>query len=102
VKEPIDLLEDLLLGEDGLLVSLRQGDGLDTEKVDKICNLLECMENKWKDSRLIPKKAAELFVDLCPVMESSCGLYDENEVLEIMDAADRIMVRIRGCLSNAK
>ncbi|MBW5470330.1 hypothetical protein GPJ61_21115 [Brevibacillus formosus] len=99
MSEKLEVLEELLLGEEGLLISLRLGDGLNQKRVDEVCNILAELEVDWSGKDFIPKKAADLFVDLYPAMESSCGLYDENEGQEIMDAADKIMDRIRGCIT---
>jgi hypothetical protein len=98
MSDKLELLKELLLGEGGLLISLRLGDGLNKEKVQKICDVLTELASDWQSKDLIPKKAANLFVDIYPVMESACDLYDENEVLEIMDAADKIVDRIRDCI----
>lgn len=100
MNDKLELLDELLLGEDGLLISLRLGDGLNKEKVDKVCDVLNKLAGDWADENSIPKKAVDLFVDFYPAMESSCGLYNEHEALEIMNAADRIMDRIRDCISS--
>lgn len=94
----LELLEELLLGDNGLLISLRLAGGLNNDKVDKVCEVLDKLASDWEDQDTIPKKAADLFIDFYPAMESVCGLYEEDEVVEIMNAADKIMDRIRDCI----
>lgn len=94
----LEKLEELLLSEDGLLVSLRLGNGLDQEKVENICCVLNELQVEWEDCDYIPKKAADIFIDFYPAMESSCGLYSEDESDKIIDSADKIMDLIRDCV----
>ncbi len=91
-------LEKLLLSEDGILVLLRLGDGLNIDKVDSICKLLKELSIDWEQCDFIPRKAVDLFVDFYPAMESVCSLYSEEEQTIIMDAADKIMDLIRECI----
>lgn len=95
----LEKLEELLLSEDGLLVSLRLGNGLDEVKVEKICYVLKELKVEWEDFDFIPKKAVDIFIDFYPAMESSCGLYSEEESDKIIDTADKIMDLIRECIS---
>lgn len=94
----LEQLENLLLSEDGLLVSLRLGNGLDEEKVENICCVLKELQVEWEDYDFIPKKAVDIFIDFYPAMESSCGLYSEDEADKIIDKADKIMDLIRDCI----
>jgi hypothetical protein len=94
----IKKLEELLLGDAGLLIALRLGNGLNIRKADEIIKILETLSNEWADKDYIPKKAAELFIDFYPAMESACGLYSDNESINIMDVADKIVDLIRDCV----
>lgn len=93
-------LEELLLLDEGILVSLRLGDGLNQDKVESICKVLEELSREWEQNDFIPKKAADLFVDFYPAMESACGLYTDEEQTIIMDAANKIMEFIRECIKS--
>ena len=96
--DKVEQLKELLLGDTGLLVSLRLGDGLDNEKVMEIINILKKLKLEWEKENTIPKKAVDLFIDFYPVMESASVLYSDNESNMIMDAADKIMDLIRDCI----
>ncbi|MFT8352783.1 hypothetical protein [Clostridium saccharoperbutylacetonicum] len=94
----LDIFEQLLLADDGLLTSLRLGYGLKKDKVESVCDILEKLSEEWRGENSIPKKAVDLFIDFYPTIESACGLYSENEAINIMDAADKIMDLIRECV----
>lgn len=98
MDDKLELFEELLLGDEGLLISLRLARGLSNEKVDKVCEVLDKLASDWENQDSIPKKAVDLFVDFYPAMESTCGLYEEDELIEIMNAVDKIMDRIRDCI----
>ncbi|AEV68911.1 hypothetical protein [Acetivibrio clariflavus] len=100
MENKLMVLEELLLSDNGLLVSLRLGDGLKQDKVEMICKLLEELAKDWASIDCIPKKAVDLFIDFYPAMESSCGLYNEEEQVLIMDVADKIMDLIRECVTS--
>lgn len=95
----LDNFEQLLIGDDGLLVSLRMGEGLQKEKVQQIICVLGKLSKEWESSDCIPKKAVDLFIDIFPVIQSSCSWYSDEEAEDIMDAADRIIDSIRNCIN---
>jgi len=94
----IEKLEELFLGDDGLLISLRLGNGLNMKKVDEIIKILKVLSKEWANQNYIPKRAAEIFIDFYPAMESVCGLYSDDESTNIMDVADKILDLIRDCV----
>lgn len=94
----IEELKELFLSGDGLLVLLRLGDGLDKSKFDRICCILKDLKEEWKNSDYIPKMAVDIFIDFYPAIESSYGLYNDEEMEEIIEAADIIMELIRDCV----
>lgn len=98
MSDTIDLLEKLLLEDDGLLISLRMGDGLDKGKADQVCKVLIDISKEWEGLDDVPKKAVGLFIDLYPAMQSSCESYSEEEAMEIMDYADRIVSLVKTCI----
>jgi len=97
-NDKLAYLEELLLNDEGLLISLRLGNGLNMEKIDLICGILKELSDEWKKDDVIPKKAANLFVDFYQAIESSCGLYNDEKQIQIMNAADKIMDLIRECV----
>ncbi|WP_139904467.1 hypothetical protein [Clostridium thermarum] len=84
-------LEKLILADDGLLVPLILGNGLDEDKVEGICSILKELQVEWEKSDSIPQKAIDIFTDFFSAMESACGLYSEEESDKIMKATDKIM-----------
>lgn len=94
----MEILEELLIGEDGILLSLRMGDGLQEEKVKQVIDIIAKLSEEWFGSDCIPKKAVDLFIDIYPVMQSTCDWYSETEATKIMDSADRIIDSIRDCI----
>ncbi|MFC4801859.1 hypothetical protein ACFPA1_21235 [Neobacillus sp. GCM10023253] len=95
----VDRLEELLLGDDGLLISLRLGYGLQSEKVVQIIEVLHYLSEEWSESDYIPKKAASMFADFYAAAYSSLGLYNEEVQIKIKDAVDKIMDAIRKCVN---
>jgi hypothetical protein len=95
----VDTLENLILGDDGLLISLRLGYGLKSEKVSEIIDVLDHLSEEWAESEYIPKKAAGMFADFYLAAYGSLGLYNEEEGLKIEDAVDKIMDSIRKCVN---
>lgn len=93
-------LEELLLSDEGILVSLRLGDGINQQKVDLVCKILGELSTEWEQNDSIPKKAADLFVDFYPAVESACGLYSNEEQIVIINTADKIMDLIRECIKS--
>lgn len=67
----VDLLEKLLLDDDGLLISLRLADGLNQDKAEQIYEVLVELAEEWKGQKAIPKKAVDLFIDIYPGMLSA-------------------------------
>lgn len=96
----LDILEEELLGDDGLIISLRFAKGLDEDKVLNICSTLKKLSKEWEKMDSIPKKAADLFIDFYPTVEAACELYDEEVKIRIMDSVDKIMDLMRDCLIN--
>lgn len=96
----LEKLETLLIGENGLLIKLRLGDGLDQDTVNDILITLSELSNEWSHLDLIPKKSIELFIDIYPTMESSLELYSSDDKIKIMDVADKIINSVKDCVIN--
>lgn len=94
----IEVLENKLFDDNGLLIKLRLGKGLDESKVKEICDSLSELIDELKNVDYIPKRLALIFVDLYSAVESTCSLYNEEEINKIMDFADIIMNLVRECL----
>ncbi|AZU60533.1 hypothetical protein [Neobacillus mesonae] len=99
MKDNLELLEELLLDVNGLLISLRVGDGLNKEKVNQVYKVLTDLAAGWKGQEKIPKKAVDLFIDIYPGMLSSSDYYSHEVAIEIMDCCDKIIDLIKDCIS---
>ena len=71
------------------------GDGLNEEKYNLTCEIIKEITLEWKNKDVVPKKAAELFVDLYPSMISFTEWHNEEEVERITQAAVNISELIR-------
>lgn len=75
-------IEELLNGEDGILMDLRFGDGLKKEKADKLLVKVELLEN----NETVPKYFFDLIIDSILVITSSLDTNnDKTEILEFLD-----------------
>ncbi|MGG1516940.1 hypothetical protein ABE504_16145 [Paenibacillus oryzisoli] len=98
-KDLVKNLGDLLLHEDdGLLIKLRMGDGLDRSRVDEICAVLGQLAIEWKNDDKISREAVDYFIHIDPVMNATLSLYSEKQQEEILYALDTIMNSVRHCL----
>ncbi len=75
-------IEELLNGEEGILIDLRFGDGLNKEKVEKLFHKIELLGN----NKFVPKSFFDLVIDSIIVITSSLETNDNKaEVLEFLD-----------------
>ncbi|BFT72355.1 hypothetical protein [Paenibacillus sp. P36] len=95
----VKYLGDLLLHrDDGLLIKLRMGNGLDKSKVDEICAVLTQLAIEWENDDKISKEAVEYFIHIDPVMNATLSRYSEKQQAEILIALETIMNKVRHCL----
>lgn len=92
-------LEDLLIGiekdDEGYEILLRAGNGINNDKIDKVCCILEELQTLWAENECIPKSFMSLFLDFKTGCESSYGLYDEDVQIEIEDNIEKILDIVR-------
>jgi hypothetical protein len=81
-----------------LLTSLRQGRGVEDADADRLRNALRAAAAAWSTSEVIPKKAANLFVDLASGIEACSYGYAPADAQRIKELADEIADLIRACL----
>jgi hypothetical protein len=89
VVDKLNLFEELMIGDEGLLILLRLGYELDKEKANQVYKVLSDLAVEWKDQEQIPKKAADMIMDIYPAMLSGSGNYSEKVGMEIMDCCDQ-------------
>ncbi|MFE5321636.1 hypothetical protein ACFQ88_23305 [Paenibacillus sp. NPDC056579] len=98
-KDLVKYLGNLLLHEnEGLLIKLRMGDGLDKGRVSEICAVLNQIAIQWKHDDRIPKEAVDYFINIDPVMNAVLNYYSAEHQEDILAALDTIMECIRQCI----
>jgi hypothetical protein len=83
-----------------VLISLRQGHGIDSGAVVALKDALRNAAAAWSSSDTIPKSSANLFVDLGSGIESCRYLYSGQESEQIALLADEIGDLVRRCVSD--
>jgi hypothetical protein len=94
----LDKLNDLLYSDDGLLISLRMGDGLNKEKFSEVCEILKELATEWAGKDEISKYGAHLLFELYPALIGGSGFYGKEEQVQIEDATNQIYNLIVNCL----
>lgn len=80
-KTIYDKIENLLIGEDGILISLRFGDGLPKSLVKNLFYELEKLSNLLIKEKSIPKSFFYLIVDSIMVISSSVDINEDKKVI---------------------
>lgn len=95
ITELTELLIGVEKGKEGIEILLRQGEGFDKIKMEKVCDLLEEFNERWSDKQYIPKAFVELFLDFKVGCENSFGLYEEEMQIEMIDNIEEILDIVR-------
>lgn len=85
-EEALNVIFDGLLGEESILVKLRNKEGLDEEKYASVLEAIDVLKNAYKDQEYIPKKLALAFLDISNYFDFSEEWYSEEEQEKIEDA----------------
>jgi hypothetical protein len=80
-------------------VPLRNGEGMDEIALKNLRDALRACAAAWRDSDTIPKRAANVLVDLSPAIEASSYLYDEDYAARVRDVYLEIADLVRDCVS---
>lgn len=89
-------LFQLILGEDGFIVSLRCNNKFDEEKYCDIKNILLTLVSEWQHQEAIPKKAMLAISELVECLVGGNRFLDENEAIRVEDAS----IEIRDIINN--
>jgi hypothetical protein len=81
-----------------LLTSLRRERGVEDADADRLRNALHVAAAAWSTSEVIPKKAANLFVDLASGTEACSDAHAPADPRRIKELADEVADLIRACL----
>lgn len=87
----IDELFELIVGEDGLLVTLRCDNKFDEEKYTEIKSKLRILISAWKEEDQIPKKAMLAIIELAVGLTRGSRFLNEAEDIKVEDASFEIL-----------
>lgn len=79
----LEVLEEHLFGDDGLMIKLRMGKGYDQGKFEEVCIALRECAKEWAKNDSIPKSAVALLIGISPAFFSVLEYYDKNVVDKI-------------------
>jgi hypothetical protein len=84
-------LTEALSGPDGLLVKLRNREGLDEGLLATVVAATEELIGEYADESTVPKSLALNFVDLSASLEGGWTFYDEATQERVEDARDTLV-----------
>ena len=82
----VNELYELILGESGLITTLRCDNRLDEEKFVVIKSKLSTLVLEWKKQQVIPIKAALALYELSDCLAGGSRFLDAKETLKVEDA----------------
>jgi hypothetical protein len=89
----------LLVAAEQFTVPLRRGEGIDEAAYDRLCGALRRCADAWRGRDAVPKRAANVLVDLYPEVEAGSYLYGEDYLPTVRMAAERIGDLVRSCVA---
>jgi len=92
------IVDRLEAASEAFYVPLRMGEGLKKEAFEELCAVLGEARAEWAGLPVVPKRAANLFVDLPSAVESCSYLYPGEEAERVKVAADTIADLVRHSL----
>ncbi|THU38459.1 hypothetical protein FAM09_17480 [Niastella caeni] len=98
-EKALNVIYEGLLGEQSILVKLRNKEGLDEEKYDLILEAIEVLKEAYKDQEYIPKKLALAFLDVSNYFIFGDEWYPEEEQEKIEDAGHQLVQAVDELLS---
>lgn len=99
MKQYIEKLKKLLFEDDGFLILLRLGKGFDNKKYLEIDKCITELSKYLEEKEVISKELAGILFDLPTAMESTLGLYKDEEEEKIIEAMYKLEEIIRDCLN---
>lgn len=90
-EEALNVIYDGLLGEQSILVKLRNKEGLDDKKFASVLEAIDLLKNAYKDQEYIPKKLGLAFLDVSNYFSFSDEWYPEEEQEKFEDAGHQLV-----------
>lgn len=95
----LNVIYEGLLGENSIVVKLRNREGLDEEKYDSILEAIEVLKVAYKDQDHIPKKLALAFLDVSTYFIFDDEWYSQEEQEKFEDAGLQLVQAVDELLS---
>jgi hypothetical protein len=89
----------LLVAADQFIVPLRMGEGIDEVAYDRLCGALHRCADAWRGRDAVPKRAANVLVDLYPAVEAGSYMYGDDYLPTVLMAAEEIGHLARSCVA---
>lgn len=86
----IDKFYELIVGENGFILTLRCDNRFDEEKYVEIKNILKILVSDWKEKKEISKKAFLAIVELMECLVGGSRFLSEDEAIRVEDASIEI------------
>ena len=83
----VDKLFELIVGEDGFIVTMRCENKFDEEKYADIKNMLCVLVSTWKEEHQISKKAMLAIIELIECLVGGSRFLSEEDSLRVEDAS---------------
>lgn len=92
------LAEDLERRSAAFAVPLRMGSGFDEGAYDALCAVLRDCAAEWRGRDVIPKRAANVLLDLVPSVAASAEFYEVSVASRVHSAEMELDRLVRECL----
>ena len=86
----IDKFYELIVGENGFILTMRCDNRFDEEKYVEIKNILKILVSDWKEKKEISKKAFLAIVELMECLVGGSRFLSEDEAIRVEDASIEI------------
>lgn len=90
LKAALATVDELLLGDDSIPIQLRQHQGLDSARFERLEDAIEVLIEHYREKDEVPKKLALAFVDISNYFYFTESEYTEAELEKFEDAAHRL------------
>lgn len=94
-----ELVAELIAAAREFVVGLRMREGVSEAAFQRLSSALRTCASSWEGLAEIPRRAANVLVDIFPATESSADLYDGEERNRIQEMAFELHELIQECVA---
>lgn len=94
-----ECVAELVAAASEFVVGLRMRDGVSEDAFQRLSSALRSCASSWEGIDEIPRRAANVLVDIFPATESSAHLYDGEERNRIQEMALELHELIQECVT---